>query len=186
MFKTADLVGLDVLAHVAKNTYDLVENDEVRDSFVMPQFVNAMIEKKLLGKKSQSGFYKTDLTPGWQKIRKVIDPVTLEYGEYERASFPCLENAKKAAKDAGIEFHKADPSLIEAATEFAKADRATAAAISKERFEMDDADARVTEFIALVEKWEAISDEAGHDRDAMIQKVWDEVWSKVDLASYGM
>jgi 3-hydroxyacyl-CoA dehydrogenase len=96
MFKTADLVGLDVLAHVAKNTYDLVETDEGRDSFVMPQFVNTMIEKNLLGKKSQSGFYKTDLTADWQKIRKVIDPVTLEYAEYELASFPCLENAKKA------------------------------------------------------------------------------------------
>jgi 3-hydroxyacyl-CoA dehydrogenase len=96
MFKTADLVGLDVLAHVARNTYDLVPSDEARDSFVMPQFVNTMIEQKLLGKKSQSGFYKTDLTPEWQKIRKVIDPATLEYGEYERASFPCLENAKKA------------------------------------------------------------------------------------------
>lgn len=96
MFKTADLVGLDVLAHVAKNTYDLVESDEARDSFVMPQFVTTMIEKKLLGKKSQSGFYKTDLTPDWQKVRKVIDPATLEYAEYERASFPCLENAKKA------------------------------------------------------------------------------------------
>jgi 3-hydroxyacyl-CoA dehydrogenase len=96
MFKTADLVGLDVLAHVAKNTYDLVETDEARDSFVMPQFVNTMIEKNLLGKKSQSGFYKTDLTPEWQKIRKVIDPATLEYAEYELATFPCLENAKKA------------------------------------------------------------------------------------------
>jgi 3-hydroxyacyl-CoA dehydrogenase len=96
MFKTADLVGLDILAHVAQNTYDLVESDEARDSFVMPQFVNTMIEKKMLGKKSQSGFYKTDLTPEWQKIRKVIDPATLEYAEYERVSFPCLEKAKKA------------------------------------------------------------------------------------------
>ncbi len=95
MFKTADLVGLDVLAHVAKNTYDLVKTDEVRDSFVMPGFVNAMIEKKLLGKKTQGGFYKTDLTPEWQKIRKVIDPATLEYAEYEFASFPCLDAAKK-------------------------------------------------------------------------------------------
>jgi 3-hydroxyacyl-CoA dehydrogenase len=96
MFKTADLVGLDVLAHVAKNTYDLVEADEARDSFVMPQFVNTMIEKNLLGKKSQSGFYKTDLTPDWQKVRKVIDPATLEYAEYELATFPCLADAKKA------------------------------------------------------------------------------------------
>ena len=96
MFKTADLVGLDVLAHVAKNTYDLVEDDEVRDSFVMPEFVNTMIDKKLLGKKTRCGFYKTDLTPEWQKIRKVIDPATLEYAEYELASFPCLDAAKKA------------------------------------------------------------------------------------------
>jgi 3-hydroxyacyl-CoA dehydrogenase len=96
MFKTADLVGLDVLAHVAKNTYDLVDNDEARDSFVMPQFVETMIEKNLLGKKSGSGFYKTDLTPDWQKIRKVIDPATLDYNEYEKAGFPCLEKAQKA------------------------------------------------------------------------------------------
>jgi 3-hydroxyacyl-CoA dehydrogenase len=96
MFKTADLVGLDILAHVAQNTYDLVESDESRDSFVMPQFVNIMIEKKMLGKKSQGGFYKTDLTPDWQKIRKVIDPATFEYAEYEIATFPCLEKAKKA------------------------------------------------------------------------------------------
>ncbi len=96
MFKTADLVGLDTLAHVAKNTYELVVDDEARDSFVMPEFVNAMIEKNLLGKKSQGGFYKTDLTPDWKPIRKVIDPATLEYGEFEFASFPCLEKAKKA------------------------------------------------------------------------------------------
>jgi len=96
MFKTADLVGLDVLSHVAKNTYDLVEEDEARDSFVMPKFVNSMIAKKLLGKKSQSGFYKTDLTPDWQKVRKVIDPTTFEYAEYESPGFACLEAAKKA------------------------------------------------------------------------------------------
>ena len=96
MFKTADLVGLDILAHVAKNTFDLVETDEARDSFVMPPFVNTMIEQNLLGKKSRSGFYKTDLTPDWQKVRKVINPATLEYEEYEQATFPCLADAKKA------------------------------------------------------------------------------------------
>ncbi|MDH3264250.1 MAG: C4-dicarboxylate TRAP transporter substrate-binding protein [Paracoccaceae bacterium] len=94
--------------------------------------------------------------------------------------------ARKAAEEAGIEFVEADPALVEAAADFNVADRATAAAISKERFGMDDADARVAEFIALVEKWEVISDEVGHDRDAMIERVWQEVWSKVDLASYGM
>jgi len=96
MFKTADLVGLDVLAHVARNTYDMVPDDEGRDSYKMPGFVQSMIEKNLLGKKSQGGFYKTELTPEWQKIRKVIDPDTLTYGEYETPTYPCLEKARHA------------------------------------------------------------------------------------------
>ena len=96
MFKTADIVGLDTLAHVAKNTYELIGKDEDRESFVLPEFVNTMIEKNLLGKKSQSGFYKTDLTPDWQKIRKVIDPATLEYEEARPPELPCLAAAQKA------------------------------------------------------------------------------------------
>jgi 3-hydroxyacyl-CoA dehydrogenase len=96
MFKTSDIVGLDTLGHVARNTYDLVVDDDQRDSFILPEFVNRMIQKNLLGKKTKSGFYKTDLTPEWKKIRKVIDPKTLEYSEYEPADFPCLAAAKKA------------------------------------------------------------------------------------------
>jgi 3-hydroxyacyl-CoA dehydrogenase len=96
MFKTADIVGLDTLAHVAKNTYEMIEGDEDRDSFVLPEFVNTMIGKNLLGKKSQSGFYKTELTPDWQKIRKVIDPATLEYEEARRPELPCLAEARNA------------------------------------------------------------------------------------------
>jgi len=96
MFKTCDIVGLDTMGHVARNTYDLVVDDEQRDSFVLPEFVDQMIQKNLLGKKTKSGFYKTDLTPEWKKIRKVIDPLTLEYSEYEPPDFPCLVEAKKS------------------------------------------------------------------------------------------
>ena len=96
MLKTSDLVGLDVLGHVAQNTFDLAVDDEARDSFVLPDFVARMIEKNLLGKKTNSGFYKTDLTPEWQKIRKAIDPQTLEYAEYAPPDFPCLAEAHKA------------------------------------------------------------------------------------------
>jgi len=97
MFKTSDLVGLDVLGHVAKNTYDLVPDDEARDHFILPDFYHKMVENKLLGKKTKAGFYKTDLTPEWKKIRKVIDPDTLEYHEYGKPDLPCLAAAKKAS-----------------------------------------------------------------------------------------
>ena len=96
MFKTSDIVGLDTLGHVAKNTFDLVVDDPQRDSFILPEFVERMIQKNLLGKKTKGGFYRTDLTPEWKKIRKVINPETLEYSEYEPADFPCLVEAKHA------------------------------------------------------------------------------------------
>jgi len=94
-FKTADLVGLDTLVHVADNTFDLIPDDERRDTFKVPDFINEMVKKKLLGNKTKAGFYKKDLTPEWKTIRKVIDPVTFEYEEYQWPTFPCLDAAKK-------------------------------------------------------------------------------------------
>lgn len=97
IFKTTDLVGLDTMSHVCQNSYDLCTDDEQRDAFVVPEFVKKMIEKNLLGNKTRAGFYKTDLTPEWKKIRKVINPATLEYEDLKRPTFPCLDEAKKKA-----------------------------------------------------------------------------------------
>ena len=97
IFKTTDLVGLDTMAHVAKNSYDLCPDDEQRETMNLPDFVGQMVEKKMLGNKTQGGFYKTELTPEWKKIRKVLNISTLEYEDLERPSFPCLDEAKKKA-----------------------------------------------------------------------------------------
>jgi 3-hydroxyacyl-CoA dehydrogenase len=96
MFKTADLVGLDTMVHVARNTYDLVTEDEAREDFVVPEFVDQMIEKKLLGKKTKAGFYKTDMTPEWKLVRQVLNPATLAYEPLERPTPPCVAAAMKA------------------------------------------------------------------------------------------
>ncbi len=96
MFKTADLVGLDTLGHVARNSYELVGNENEKQDFILPDFFDQMIEKKMLGKKTQGGFYKTELTPEWKKIRKVLNPATMEYEDWQKAEFPCLAAAKKA------------------------------------------------------------------------------------------
>ncbi|MBL7685574.1 MAG: 3-hydroxyacyl-CoA dehydrogenase family protein, partial [Deltaproteobacteria bacterium] len=58
MFKTADLVGIDTLAHVVKNSYDNCLQDESRNTFVMPDVVNKIIANKWLGDKTGQGFYK--------------------------------------------------------------------------------------------------------------------------------
>ncbi len=98
MFKTSDLVGLDTMAHVSNNTYDMVADDEQRDSFIIPEFVKKMIANKLLGDKTKGGFYKKEKSPEGKPIRKVINPLTLEYAEYGKADFPCLTEAKSAKK----------------------------------------------------------------------------------------
>jgi TRAP-type C4-dicarboxylate transport system, periplasmic component len=103
----------------------------------------------------------------------------------ERWGYDFAGIARQAAEEAGIAFVEADPALVEAAAAFNAADRETAAQVAEERFGMTDAADRVAEFMELVAKWEAISDETGQDREAMAQRVWDEVWSKVDFATYG-
>ena len=96
------------------------------------------------------------------------------------------EVAQAAAEEAGIEFIDADAAFVQAAEELAVADRDTAAQLSQERFGMDDAAERIAYFLELVEKWEAINAEVGDDPAAMAQATYDEIWSKVDLSSYGL
>ncbi len=96
-FKTADLVGLDTMYHVAKNCYDACPEDEMRETMALPDFVKQMVDNNMLGNKTKGGFYKKDLTPEWQTIRKVINPETMEYEEYGKAEFPCLAESKKQA-----------------------------------------------------------------------------------------
>ncbi|RLC06170.1 MAG: 3-hydroxyacyl-CoA dehydrogenase/enoyl-CoA hydratase family protein, partial [Deltaproteobacteria bacterium] len=97
IFKTVDLVGLDTVIHVCKNSYELCPDDEQREALVLPEFIGEMAQKNLLGNKTQAGFYKTELTPEWKKLRKVLNPSTMEYEDLVRPSFPCIDEAKKKA-----------------------------------------------------------------------------------------
>ena len=58
VFRTADIVGLDTFVHVAKNCYDTLTQDEERDDFKPPAFIEQMVEKGMLGDKTGGGFYK--------------------------------------------------------------------------------------------------------------------------------
>ncbi|HMV48128.1 MAG TPA: 3-hydroxyacyl-CoA dehydrogenase family protein, partial [Blastocatellia bacterium] len=57
-FRTLDVVGLDTAYNVAKNLYAALPNDEKRESFKVPAFMEAMVERRLLGDKTGGGFYK--------------------------------------------------------------------------------------------------------------------------------
>ncbi|NEQ47601.1 MAG: 3-hydroxyacyl-CoA dehydrogenase/enoyl-CoA hydratase family protein [Leptolyngbya sp. SIOISBB] len=57
-FRTADLVGLDILLHVAENLYPAIPHDEQRAMFQVPPLLRQLVETGTLGAKSGQGFYK--------------------------------------------------------------------------------------------------------------------------------
>ena len=57
-FRTADMVGLDVLAHVVRNIYENAPDDESREIYRVPPLIEEMIKRGWLGEKTGSGFYK--------------------------------------------------------------------------------------------------------------------------------
>ncbi|GIV33991.1 MAG: 3-hydroxyacyl-CoA dehydrogenase [Chitinophagales bacterium] len=78
-FRLGDLIGIDTLVKVANNAYQDCVNDESRDLFVVPDYINKMVEKGWTGDKAGQGFYKKVKTPDGKKEVYVIDPKTLEY-----------------------------------------------------------------------------------------------------------
>jgi len=97
-FKTADLVGIDTLRHVARNSYDLLPSDEQREAFKLPAFMDQMVEKGLLGNKTKQGFYKK--VKGEKPETLVFDWKTGEYGPSQRPRFAAVE-ATKSIDDPG-------------------------------------------------------------------------------------
>ena len=59
-FRTADIIGLDVLKNVAMTTYQKSKQDESIEMFNIPEAMEILIEKDYLGQKTKSGFYKKD------------------------------------------------------------------------------------------------------------------------------
>ncbi|NNF05000.1 MAG: 3-hydroxyacyl-CoA dehydrogenase/enoyl-CoA hydratase family protein, partial [Rhodothermales bacterium] len=57
-YRTADLVGLDVLQNVIENLYEKVPHDESREVFRLPDMMQQLIEAGRLGQKSGAGFYR--------------------------------------------------------------------------------------------------------------------------------
>jgi 3-hydroxyacyl-CoA dehydrogenase len=90
-FRTIDLVGLDVLGSVVTNFSKNVQDE--RSDLKLPDFFQQMLERKLLGDKVKSGFYKKVKGPQGEE-RLAIDWKTLEYHPAQKPKFPALEMAK--------------------------------------------------------------------------------------------
>jgi len=92
-FRTADIVGLDVLVHVVKNIYETAPNDESREMYRVPALVEEMAKRGWLGDKTGQGFYKKVKGAGEKEIL-TLDVNTLEYRPRQKAKFASLEMGK--------------------------------------------------------------------------------------------
>ena len=72
-FRTADVVGLDTMVNVSNTSYNNLDDDE-REQFKIPQFLQKLVADGNLGAKTKAGFYK--------KINDEILSLDLKTGEY--------------------------------------------------------------------------------------------------------
>jgi 3-hydroxyacyl-CoA dehydrogenase len=96
-FRTADIVGLDVLVHVVRNIYENIPEDESRAMYRVPPLVEAMMARGWLGEKTGSGFYQRVKKAGEAEILS-LDWQKMEYRPRQKAKFGSIE-AGKAIED---------------------------------------------------------------------------------------
>lgn len=93
-FRTADVVGLDTLVHVAKGVQANCPNDEQNATFALPNYLQQMVEKNMLGSKTGKGFFFKDRSSLKGEILQ-LDLKTLEYVPQVKPKFATLDAARK-------------------------------------------------------------------------------------------
>jgi len=91
-FRLADLVGVDILAHIASNLYDLLPHDPEREILKAPGFnriLSGMVERNWLGNKTKVGF--TKVVQG-EAGKKEFWPLNFETFEHEAMDKPRFES----------------------------------------------------------------------------------------------
>lgn len=94
-FRTADVVGIDTLVNVAKGVYENAPDDERRELFKIPSWLNKMVKNNWLGDKTGQGFYKKmPSAKGSKKDIQVLNLSTFEYEPRQKPAFKTLEAAR--------------------------------------------------------------------------------------------
>ncbi len=91
-FRTADIVGLDTLVHVANNIREATK-DESNAIFGIPDYLQKMLDNKWLGSKTKQGFFKKVEENGKKKFLS-LDFETMEYVEAPKPKFSVFEKTK--------------------------------------------------------------------------------------------
>ena len=89
-FRTVDIAGIDVLAHVARNLSERLDDPAARQEFELPSFVEALVQRGSTGAKTGQGFYRKDASGDIL----TLDPITLAYRPKQPARLSSIDAAR--------------------------------------------------------------------------------------------
>ncbi|HEV3485175.1 MAG TPA: 3-hydroxyacyl-CoA dehydrogenase NAD-binding domain-containing protein, partial [Vicinamibacterales bacterium] len=95
-FRTMDIAGIDVLAHVARNLSERLPSEDDRSAFALPALVQELVQRGWVGAKSGQGFYKKDASG---EIL-TLDPASMTYRAKRSARFTSID-AARSIEDVG-------------------------------------------------------------------------------------
>ena len=86
----------------------------------------------------------------------------------------------------GVEVIEPGPEIMAKSDEFVKADLTVIAEQFKKDYGLTNVEAKIEKITALVEKWKVLTKDIANDPDALTQLYWDQIFSKIDPATFGM
>ena len=89
-FRTMDIAGIDVLAHVARNLAERLESPDDKRQFALPPLIADLVQRGWVGSKTGQGFYKK--TADGEIL--TLDPASMQYRPKQSARLPSLDAAK--------------------------------------------------------------------------------------------
>lgn len=93
-FRTADVVGIDTLVKVAKGVYENCRKDESRDIFIIPRWLDKLVENNWLGDKTGQGFFKKVKGEKGEKEILTLNLSNFEYAPRSKSKFASVEAAR--------------------------------------------------------------------------------------------
>ena len=94
-FRTADVVGIDTLVKVSDNIYKDCPDDESRELFNIPDFVNKLVQNNWLGDKTGQGFYKKSKGKEGKTEILELNLETFEYVSSDKVKYGSVTAAKQ-------------------------------------------------------------------------------------------
>jgi 3-hydroxyacyl-CoA dehydrogenase len=93
-FRTADVVGIDTLVKVARGVAENCPQDESKDIFTIPAWLEKLVTNNWLGDKTGQGFFKKTKNAAGASEILTLNLQTLEYAPRQKPKFATLEAAK--------------------------------------------------------------------------------------------